>query len=113
LLPLLLTLPIIAMGFVGLVTVMWAYGISFYVALKKGDALDLRVKHGDRMAAHILFACTNGSRAGSQRQNYLSPMRQQRCTDGNLMLGNVRHESYLLRENSESVQIDALVGWND
>jgi hypothetical protein len=53
------------------------------------------------------------SRAGSQRQNYLSPMRQQRCTDGNLMLGNVRHESYLLRENSESVQIDALVGWND
>jgi hypothetical protein len=30
----LLTLPIIVMGFVGLVTVMWAYGIPFYVAVK-------------------------------------------------------------------------------
>jgi hypothetical protein len=30
----LLTLPIIAMGFVGLVTVMWAYGVPFYVAVK-------------------------------------------------------------------------------
>ena len=30
----LLTLPIIALGFVGLVIVMWTYGIPFYVALK-------------------------------------------------------------------------------